>query len=56
MEAAEATLQRQLRTGEIPQDDYDERWSSLVETTSPAVLKATTDRREDVNEHGTVEA
>jgi 2-oxoglutarate dehydrogenase complex dehydrogenase (E1) component-like enzyme len=40
-EAAEAALQRQLRTGEMTQDDYDERWSSLVETTSPAVPKAT---------------
>jgi hypothetical protein len=50
MEAEEEILQRQLRNGEIIQDDYDERWSSLVEATSPAVLKASMTRQETVKE------
>jgi hypothetical protein len=48
LEAEEGALQRQLRDGEMTQDDYDERWSTLVETTSPAVLKATLERQETV--------
>jgi hypothetical protein len=48
LEAEEAALQRQLHTGEITQDDYDEHWSSLIETTSPVVLKAAMERQENV--------
>jgi hypothetical protein len=48
MQAEEEILQRQLRNGEIIQDDYDERWSSLVLTTPPAVLKAAMTRQETV--------
>jgi hypothetical protein len=40
LDAAQVALQDQFHRGEITQGAYDEQWSSLIETTPPAVLKA----------------
>jgi hypothetical protein len=50
MDAAQASLQRQLRAGALTQETYDEAWTSLIETVPPAVLKASMKQTPDVAE------
>ncbi len=48
MNVTQATLQRQLQTGELTQDAYDEAYTLLIEATPPAVLKASMAERQEV--------
>jgi uncharacterized protein YjbJ (UPF0337 family) len=47
IDAAQAALQRQLRAGEITQDEYDEAWTSLIVKAPAAVLKASMQQASD---------
>ncbi len=48
MEAAEASLHRQLSRNEITQAEYEEQWTSLIESVPPDTHKASMDRRQSV--------
>ena len=50
MDAAHASLQDQLQTGEMTQDAYEEAWTVLIATVPPAVLKASMEKRQDAVE------
>jgi hypothetical protein len=47
MDAAQASLQDQLQTGEMAQDAYEDAWTDLIATVPPAVLKASMEKRQD---------
>lgn len=50
LDAAQAELRRQLQTGEMTQDAYEEAWTDLITTARPAVLKASMEKRHDAGE------